>query len=83
MLKFADVLKRFESATSIERYAGVCQILVAIEHTLAAEDKAKVYAYLDECFRDVDAKRASIQSSLDGMQATMRCDVAKRAEVEA
>lgn len=62
MLKFADVLKRFESATSIERYAGISQILVAIEHTLGAEDKATVYAYLDECFRDVDAKRAEVEA---------------------
>ncbi|WP_168166318.1 MULTISPECIES: hypothetical protein [unclassified Corynebacterium] len=54
MINFDDVLARFESATSIERYAGVCQILVAIEHTLGAE----VYVYLGACFRDVDAKRA-------------------------
>ena len=60
MLKFADVLARFESATSIERYAGISQLLVAIEHTLGAEDKAAVYAYLDECFRDVDAKRQEV-----------------------
>lgn len=62
MLKLTDVLKRFESATSIERYAGISQILVAIEHTLGAEDKATVYAYLDECFRDVDAKRAEVEA---------------------
>lgn len=62
MLKFADVLKRFESATSIERYAGISQILVAIEHTLGAEDRNTVYAYLDECFRDVDAKRAEVEA---------------------
>lgn len=62
MLKFADVLERFESATSIERYAGISQILVAIELTLGAEDKAAVYAYLDDCFRDVDAKRAEVEA---------------------
>lgn len=55
MINFDDVLARFESATSIERYAGVCQILVAIEHTLGG---AEVYVYLGACFRDVDAKRA-------------------------
>lgn len=52
MIKFDDVLARFESATCIERYTGVCQILVTIEHTLGAEDRATVYAYLEEWFRE-------------------------------
>lgn len=71
MIKFDDVLARFESATSIERYTGVCQILVTIEHTLGAEDRATVYAYLEEWFREVDAKRSYIQEAPDGMQAPM------------